>query len=402
MLRPARASANALTWALAAVLGIPCAADARAPARPAPPASSAPAEAPIRFRMEDSRIVEAERATLSLTVLLDPARALGTVQARLGFDAARLRLVDVRLRTGGALEWRPAAAGAARIALLLSSEVVADSLPLLEFEFEAIGRWGEAATVTVSIEQVAAFDATLLPFEQPAPALLTIAPPPLRITAPPAALSPAPAAGVLRIEQTDAVGAPAIGAMLLRIHAADPDLVQILDVTPAGAGANVVANLETQREDGFVTAAYLRPSAAGAATALLDLHIRTTALPGDSIRLDLELLELSDADGARDLLPFVEPAAPIWLHVRGAVWGAPLRQWEAGGAQYRVTAADALVCLRHIVGSPTAGADLLACDVHPDGPGDSYTGEINALDALVILAAVTGRDVSRFRVGQPR
>lgn len=84
------------------------------------------------------------------------------------------------------------------------------------------------------------------------------------------------------------------------------------------------------------------------------------------------------------------------LTVSTGLWGDPNKDKV-------ITALDALICLSAVVGKDVSQFDAPACDVAPDGANNTFTGAVTALDALAILSSVVGKTLpDHFRVGDPR
>jgi hypothetical protein len=111
--------------------------------------------------------------------------------------------------------------------------------------------------------------------------------------------------------------------------------------------------------------------------------------------------EAVNAPNLRSLLPFLEGPASRTFWVSGGLWGDASLTWRDAPAATDVTALDALICLSTVVGRDVGAFDAPRCDVAPDS-GANYDGTVNSLDALVILTFIVGSDVTGYRVGQPR
>jgi hypothetical protein len=105
--------------------------------------------------------------------------------------------------------------------------------------------------------------------------------------------------------------------------------------------------------------------------------------------------EITDPVQMSNLLPFLTSITPLHVTVSIGIWGDT-------NSDKLITALDALVCLSAVVGKDVSMFDPPGCDVAPDS-GTEFNGTVSALDALAILSHVVGKSLpAHFRVGDNR
>ncbi len=130
-------------------------------------------------------------------------------------------------------------------------------------------------------------------------------------------------------------------------------------------------------------------------TSVAVIHLEAIGGGGVQSPVTLSVHRLTGTGGT-DLTNDVQVVAgAVSILVAVGLWG------DANGDE-RITALDALICLSGVVGKDVSRFESAACDVAPDS-GTEFTGKVTAIDALAILSHVVGRQLpTRFRVNRPR
>ena len=175
--------------------------------------------------------------------------------------------------------------------------------------------------------------------------------------------------------------------------------VLVVDSVTAGDfGGSFDSNVAMQADSGFVRFAIVQLSPpAGDSAHLANVWVtgKDTTEAGDTATVGAVIEEITDPVQMSNLLPFLTSITPLHVTVSVGVWGDT-------NSDKLITALDALVCLSHVVGKDVSNFDPTGCDVAPDS-GTEFNGTVSALDALAILSHVVGKSLpTTFRVGDNR
>jgi M6 family metalloprotease-like protein len=344
------------------------------------------------------RAADTVKVTLRVSVS-DPMVPIGSLAADLLFDPAVLAFVSLeQAEFQGTLtpNLGQVGTGVIRIAgVNTNAEANRDTTAVAVITFVASGLWGVSSPLDLSVSEMNAVDFSDLAEDLSIlDGQVLVSPGTLAITITGAGDVSASASRRFAVtgDLTDLEAS--VGAMAGRFTI-DPLVVRVDSVFGAGYGGTLDANLAMQSDSGFVRFAVVNTNPP--LTNLLDffeIWLTGVGSAGDTSQLTVQIDELSDNVRFQSLLPFISQTTGLTVVVRTGTWG------DINGDQ-RVTALDALICLSSVVGKDVSQFDpgAEACDV---APSPSF-GSTTALDALAILSHVVGKTLpDGFRVGEPR
>lgn len=188
---------------------------------------------------------------------------------------------------------------------------------------------------------------------------------------------------------------PDLGAVQGRVSF-DPAVARVDSITAGEFGGSFESNAAMQADSGFVRfAAVATDPPSGDTFTVALLWMTAVGEGGDSTDVAPVIEEATELGRFGDLLPYLTAVESLRVGVTTGVWGDPNKD-------KKVTALDALICLSHVVGKDVSQFDPAACDVAPD-QGDVFIAKVTALDALAILSFVVGKALpASFRVGTSR
>lgn len=354
----------------------------------------------------------ADGARIGLPVTLDLSAvglALGSFQGSLRFDPSILTYVGVDQGDfAGAVEFNTDSVAAGLLAFAganADSTVNRGWLPIIVLTVDVAGLGGEVSEISVALTELvtAGGFVDLTPVVTGGRGRLIVDPGPLRLGLVPdstGARSGEITNVDLRLDLTGTVATP--GAFQGTL-AFDPAVARVDSVRPGDFGGTLGSNLDPQADSGFVRWAVLSTDAAIQDTVVLaTFHLTAVGVGLEATDVVVSLTDAVNGSNLASLLPFVD-VGDAWTFtvVFDGLWGDSSLSWQNAPDDAPVTALDALVCLAHVVGRDVSPFDPTGCDVAPDD-GPLYDGTVTSLDALVILTFVVAGDTSGYRVGGAR
>ena len=340
--------------------------------------------------------------TIESAVYLDLSAVddgIGAVQGTVRFDPAMVRYLGHSTDFTGTFtpNTDSASAGVIRFGgVNTSASRNRDTTAVLRVKMEVLGQWGSEAVMDLDIPEL-----TLTNFTN-VTSRLSVSNGKIKID--PGTFSTA-VAGEPSVRRQDSKGVTLqgdlhnlrarIGSIAGRVTF-DPAVVRVDSITAGSFGGTLESNTAMQADSGFVRFALVQPSPGSESVVeFAKLWLTAVGQGGDSTDIAMVIEEVSDPVQFADLLPFHTGTTPLRVGVSTGIWGDPNRD-------RKVTALDALICLSGVVGKDVSQFDLAACDVAPDN-GNSFTGRVTALDALAVLSHVVGKELpAHFRVSRPR
>ena len=401
------AASAVLGAALGAVLGSP----AGLHARPAAAATVQVADTVIPVVAPTVQAAPAARITVPVTLDLSSLDApLGSYQGQLLFDPAVLTLVsasagtfqgEVDVNVGGAASGEVTFAGANP-----NTSLNRGLTTILQLVFDVVnGAGGERSPLDLDVAEVTLAGSLqdLTSKLQVTDGAVLVTPGAIGVSVVPSDLQVEPGSALTVAIEVSLGSSTAVPGAASGTFSWDPLVFQLDSVSAGTLGGELQANTSTP---GTVAWAVISTAAPASATfSLAVLHMTAVGASGTSSVLALVLSDLVNEANLASLLPFVAQAAHPVVGVGGAprLWGDVDFTWRDDPASTApISATDALICLSAAIGLDTSAHETAACDVVPDA-GATYTGEVDAVDALVILTWAVGRPVgSAYRVGEVR
>lgn len=342
--------------------------------------------------------------TVTMPVRIDMSgvgKAIGSVQARLTFDTAVVSYLSMTSDFSGTFTQNEdsASVGILRFAgINTNASVNLDTTKVAILKFVAKGKWGSQTVLDLDIPELSQTDFTNVTDQ-------------MDVFDGHILLSPGTFAVAMRGAET--VSKEESKPIKLRVYVQDlkaglgsiqgrvsfgNSILQVDSVTAGDYGGTFDSNTAMQADSGFVRFAVIQlspPNVDSADLATVWVTAKATTQGGDSTTVAGVLEEVTDPVQFADLLPFLNGNTPLNVAVSVGVWGD-------ANSDKLITALDALVCLSQVVGKDVSQFDPTGCDVAPDD-GAAFNGTVTALDALAILSYVVGRALPEtFRVGKSR
>jgi uncharacterized protein YjdB len=347
--------------------------------------------------------VEASQGdTVTVAVSIDVSAVndgIGSVQGSIRFDATALEFVGLSTDFQGTFtpNTDSATAGVIRYAgINTSSTNNRDTTRVVALRLKAVGMWGSTTTVALEIPELSTTGFLSLADR------LAVTDGSVRVNPGTFAMAVGGESSVSKTESKAVTVAGTLRDLKARIGSMsgrvtfDPAVVRVDSMTAGDYGGTFQSNTTMQADSGFVRFAIAHTSPATVDSAeFARVWMTAVGQGGDSTTIALALDEAADPVRFADLLPYLTSNTPLRVGVSTGLWGDPNRD-------LKVTALDALICLSGVVGKDVSQFDVTACDVAPDN-GAAFTGRVTALDALAVLSDVVGKSLPPgFRVRRSR
>lgn len=352
--------------------------------------------------MDSATAAVGDTVTLPLRIdMSGVGKAIGSVQARLTFDTAVVSYLSMTSEFSGTFTQNEdsASAGILRFAgINTSASVNLDTTKVAILKFVAKGRWGSQTVLDVDIpeliqadftnvtDQMDVFDGHILV----SPGSFTVA---MRGDETVSKEESKPIKLRAYLQDLKA----GLGSIQGRVPFGN-SILTVDSVTAGDFGGTFDSNTAMQADSGFVRFAIVQlspPVVDSVDLITVWVTAKESTEGGDTTTVAAVLEEVTDPVQFANLLPFLTGSTPLAVTVSVGIWGDT-------NSDKVITALDALVCLSAVVGKDVSQFDPTGCDVAPDN-GAEFNGTVTALDALAILSFVVGKALPEtFRVGENR